>query len=91
MQVLYRFAPPGFTYEQYDKIVQLMDDAGWGSPEGRRYHVCYGESGALQVVDVWDSEQHLRAFYEALFPILHKVGVEATEPFYGQVHNIIEG
>jgi hypothetical protein len=91
MQVLYRFAPPTMTYEQYDKIVKLMDDAGWGAPEGRRYHACYGDSGQLQVVDVWDSEQQLRAFYDALYPVLSRVGVEATEPFCGQVYNIIEG
>ncbi|MEQ7124882.1 hypothetical protein ABN034_10195 [Actinopolymorpha sp. B11F2] len=68
-----------------------MEEAGWSAPEGRRYHVCYGQPGKLRVIQVWDSEQQLRTYYQALYPILLKVGVAPVEPYLEDVYHILEG
>ena len=56
------FGPVPMTRAQYHAIGERIP----APPDGRDYHVCYGEDGALYVTEVWASEQDLHRHNEAL-------------------------
>jgi len=89
MAVLLRFAPEKMSAKQYYEIIRRLDEAGEGSPDGRLYHVCFGDGDCLQVSDIWDSVESFQKFGEILMPILQDMGVDPGEPAVIQVHNII--
>ena len=91
MAVVLRATTPGFTAAKYDELVQKLDAAGAGSPAGRIYHVCFGDSNNLRVSDIWDSTESFEKFGETLRPILQEAGIEPDEPESFEVYNIIEG
>ncbi len=41
------------------------------------YHICYGDTESLQVIDVFESTAKLEAFGAKLMPILQDMGIEA--------------
>ena len=55
------------------------------------FHICYGDRGRLQVIDVYESQAKLDAFAGKLIPILQDMGIEAKPPTIFEVYNIIEG
>ena len=83
------FPPTNMTNEKYDEAIRRLDAAGAGAPSGRQYHTCFGTSGQLSVVDVWESAEQFEAFGETLLPILADVGIEASEPQISETYNII--
>ena len=89
MSITVIFPPTNMTAESYDEAVRRLEAAGAGAPPGRQHHVCFGTSGQLRVVDVWDSLEAFEAFGETLGPILEAVGIEAAEPEISETHNII--
>ena len=91
MAVVLRATTPGFTAEKYDELVQKLDAAGAGSPAGRIYHVCFGETDNLRVSDIWESREAFEKFGETLRPIMQSMGIAAPEIEFFEVHNIIEG
>ena len=48
------YGPMLVTKAQYADVGQRLPDP----PEGRNYHVCSGEDGALFVTEVWDPHAH---------------------------------
>ena len=60
------FGPVPISREQYYAVGETLTEA----PEGRDYHVCSGEDGALVITEVWDSREHLDRHSEALAPVL---------------------
>lgn len=78
------------TWEQYETSVAKLEQAGWGSPKARRYHVAGRTEGGFRVVDVWDSAESFAEFGEVLMPILHEVGMTPPEPQIWPADNIIE-
>ena len=89
MSITVIFAPDGTTTEQYDEIIDRLEEAGAGAPLGRRYHTCFGDPSALGVVDVWDSIEEFEAFGKILMPIIQDVGAQVAEPEIHETYNII--
>jgi hypothetical protein len=91
MAVVLRATTPGFTASKYDELVKKLEAAGAGSPAGRIYHVCFGDSENLRVSDIWDSREAFEKFGETLRPIMQTLGIGPPEIEFFEVHNIIEG
>lgn len=91
MPITAGFTPQSMDSRQYDEIIRRLGVAGQGSPAGRLYHICYGSGTNLRVLDIWESEQALRAFGETLMPILQEIGVDPGQPEINAVHNTIAG
>ncbi len=89
MSITVIFPPTNMTNEKYDEVIRRLEAAGAGTPSGRQYHTCFGTSGHLGVVDVWESAEQFEAFGETLMPILEEVGIEASEPQISETYNII--
>jgi hypothetical protein len=58
--------PLPITRAQYYEIGEEIPDP----PEGRDYHVCHGDDGALFITEVWESEEHLMRHNESLAEVL---------------------
>ncbi len=86
MAIVAHFETPGMTVEQYEQTLKKLEEAGLGSPDGRIYHVASPIEGGWSVTDVWESEEKLGAFGDALMPILSSTGVTPTQPKITQVH-----
>ena len=91
MAVVLRATTPGFTAAKYDDLVKKLDAAGAGSPAGRLYHVCFGDSDNLRVSDIWESREAFEKFGETLKPIMQEMGFAPPEIEFFEVYNIIVG
>ena len=91
MPVLLRFRHEGLTTEKYNEIVKRLENAGAGSPEGRLYHVCFGDPNNLMISDIWDSRESFERFGEIVLPMVQSLGIEPVEPEVIEVYNVIEG
>jgi hypothetical protein len=85
------FAHNGFTPDKYASALKSLDSAGAGSPKGRTLHVALESDGAIQVFDIWESQEEFDAFGGTLVPILAELGVELGAPMVATVHNVIKG
>jgi len=85
------FAHEGFTPEKYAQAISKLEAAGAGAPKGRTFHVALESDGAIQVFDIWESQQDFDAFGTTLVPILSGLDVQLGEPMIATVHNIIKG
>ena len=85
------FVHEGFTPEKYNNAIKQLEAAGAGSPKGRTYHCALESNGAIQVFDIWESQEDFDAFGEKLIPILSDLGVDLQEPMVATVHNVITG
>lgn len=52
---------PGATLEQYD---QVNEQLGSEKPEGVHVHIAGGTESGLQVIEVWDSPEHIERYME---------------------------
>jgi hypothetical protein len=68
---------------KYDSVIRELEQLGQGAPDGRKYHVCFGDRQSLQVIDVFESPAKLEAFGAKLIPILQKHGVQARRTYWG--------
>ena len=66
MSIFVSFGPVDMTREEYLRVGDRLPDP----PEGRDYHVCSGEDGALYFAEVWSSEEAMHAHDERLGPAL---------------------
>jgi hypothetical protein len=85
------FVHEGFTPEKYDNAIKQLEAAGVGSPKGRTYHIALESDGAIQVFDIWESQEDFDAFGPTLIPILTELGVTLGAPMVATVHNVITG
>ena len=90
MAIVAKFAVSNMPADKYDEVIRRLSAAGAGAPPGRLYHVAYGDQGAIQVIDVYDSPQALESFGASLGPLLQELGIEAI-PDVQPVHSIIQG
>jgi len=88
MSITVIFPPNNMTTDMYEEALRRLENAGAGAPPGRQYHTCFGTSGHLGVVDVWDTHQNFEAFGEVLRPIMADIGIE-SEPQISETYNII--
>jgi hypothetical protein len=86
------FKPQSFTKERYDEALRRLEQAGAGSPPGRSYHFAWaGQDGAIEVFDVWESQESFEKFGETLVPIMNELGADPGEPSVVEIHNMILG
>lgn len=85
MAILMRqILPEGITVEMLDEVSEDMGVHA-DPPEGMIVHVHFTEDGRAQVVDVWESADHLEQFRQnRLMPSIMKVasahGVQVAQP-----------
>jgi hypothetical protein len=91
MSIIIHFKHGGFTAAKYGEALNQLNAAGQGSPEGRNYHVCYGDPNNLEVTDVWNSMEEFQAFGKTLIPILNSLELQLGDPVISEVHNVIIG
>lgn len=91
MAIVVKYDLRGMAAVKYDGIIRELAQIGQGAPDGRKYHVSYGDREQIQVIDIFESPAHLEAFGAKLMPILAKFGVEAVPDVLGETHNIIVG
>jgi hypothetical protein len=91
MALGFYFVHEGFTPEKYADAIKKLEAAGAGSPKGRTLHVALESDGAVQVFDIWESQQDFETFGPTLLPILAELGVQLKEPMVANVHNVIKG
>ena len=89
MSILAKFEVTGMDTAKYDQILHKLAEIGQGAPDGRAYHIAYGDVRRLQVIDVFESQAKLEAFGAKLMPILKQFGVQA-KPEVAEIHNIIK-
>jgi len=86
------FQPQSFGADGYDEVIQRLEQAGAGSPPGRKYHFAStGQSGGIEVFDVWDSMESFEKFGETLVPIMNELGADPGQPQVAEIHNVILG
>ena len=49
----------GLTPEKYSSAIKQLEAAGAGAPKGRTFHVALESNGAIQVFDIWDSQEDM--------------------------------
>jgi hypothetical protein len=91
MAIVVRFEVSGMDSAKYDGIMRDLDAAGLEHPDGRKYHVCFGDRSRLQVIDVFETPAKLEAFGAKLMPILARYGVSARPEVLGESHNAVVG
>lgn len=91
MALVLTFSLVGLTADKYDRIVDWLKNDDAGSPQGRLYHVCFGDPNNLTISDIWESRASFERFGEVMSPMLKDLGIEPVEPEEFGVHNILEG
>ena len=81
----------GLTPDKYQQVLKQLSEAGAGAPAGRTLHVALESEGAINVFDIWESQEQFDAFGSTLVPILTELGVKLNAPMVATVHNVIEG
>jgi hypothetical protein len=90
MAIVAMFEVNGATSVKYDEVIRRLTALGLKVPNGQMYHICYGDTQRLQVIDVFESRAKLDAFAAKLVPILQEMDIEA-KPAVFDIYNIIEG
>ena len=88
---------PSLTQEKYEEVVRRLTNGKSRVEslsdfpfEGLLAHVAgLGENG-FYIVDVWDSEEAVGRFREAIRPIVEEVGVEEPPDFF-PAHTFVSG
>lgn len=85
------FNNPNLKKEQYDATREKMGVSEDNMPEGGIVHIA-GEAadGGWRVIEVWESEEHARAWDEKLEPVLAERGIRRPVPETWQVHNLLK-
>lgn len=80
---------PDFTQAHYEALRPIVR---WEleHPKGALLHVCaFDEVGGLRVVDVWESAEAMKEFFDTrLQPGMEQVGIAPIEPAIYPVYNV---
>ena len=90
MAVIAMFEVRGASAAKYDEVIRRLTKIGQRVPDGQLYHVCYGDTQNLQVIDVFESQAQLDAFAATLVPLLEDLDIQA-KPTVREIYNIIDG
>jgi hypothetical protein len=91
MAIVIKFKHEGFPASKYHQAIKQLESSGQGNPKGRIYHVCYGDSNEVDILDVWESMEDFEAFGETLIPILTSLGVTLRPPDIQEIFGIVKG
>jgi hypothetical protein len=76
---------------QYDRVINELEDAGYGHPKGRLHHTAARkDNGSYFVVDVWASAEDLERFAQVLLPLIEKAGGNPPDLRISPLHNSID-
>ena len=89
MSFVVRFVPDSMSTQKYEEVLRRLDAAGASAPEGRIFHVAFGDPSALRVSDLWDTKENFERFGQTLMPILQDLGVDPGTPEFIDAYNII--
>ena len=89
MAILVVFDAPEMTTAQYDQVINDLEAAGLGNPDGRIFHAAAAQGEGMFVSDVWESEEQFNRFGEALIPIIVATGATPAEPTIYRIHNTL--
>jgi hypothetical protein len=65
--------------EQHSRGRERLSEAG--APESAmKLHSCFGEDGALQVFDIWETREAFDEFLTYLAPVMEELGIELAQP-----------
>jgi hypothetical protein len=76
----------GLSAEKYAETLKRLESAGAGQPKGQLYHVCFGDTENLSVVDVFESREAYEEFGQVLKPILEDL--DLGQPEVSEVHKV---
>jgi hypothetical protein len=82
--------PESMSAEQYDRLVEQVDEARASPAPGHRLHVCFGHGDHLMLFDVWDSVEELQAFAATIAPILANQQIVTAPPQPLEVHRLVD-
>lgn len=88
MAIIVKMELSGMDSSKYDAIIRRLGEIGLNAPDGRLYHICYGDRRNLQVVDIFESQEKMDTFADKLMPILKEYGIE-VKPDIEEVYNIL--
>jgi hypothetical protein len=91
MAVVIKFKHQGFTETKYNEAIKKLETSGQGNPKGRSYHVCYGDSNEVDILDIWESMEDFEALGKILIPILTSLDVKLGQPDIQKIYVIIKG
>ena len=79
---------PSLTQEKYEEVVRRLTgkshaDSVSGFPfEGLIVHAAGQAAGGFCVVDVWESEEAVERFRDAIAPVAKEAGIEEPPEFF---------
>ena len=87
---------PSLTQEKYEEVVRRLTDGKKTRAEaisdfpfeGLLVHMAGESEGGFCIVDVWESEEAVTRFREAIAPIVREVGIEDPPEFF-PVHTFV--
>ncbi len=91
MAIVMKFRHEGFPVSKYNEAIRQLESSGQGNPKGRSYHLCYGNSNEVDILDQWESMEDFEAFGKTLIPILTSLGVKLHPPEIQEVFGIVKG
>jgi len=91
MVIVIKFKHAGFTADKYHEAINQLQASGQGNPKGRSYHVSYGDSSEVDILDVWESMEDFEAFGKILIPILTSLDIKLGQPDIQEIFGIIKG
>jgi hypothetical protein len=75
--------------DKYDEVIALLEARGLGHPTGRLSHLAASTGDGYIVVDVWESQELLEQFAQALVPLILQTGGTTPHPQVHQIHNAV--
>ena len=91
MAIVIKFKHAGFTNAKYNQAIKQLEAVGQANPKGRSYHVCYGNSEGVDILDVWESMEDFEAFGKKLIPILVSLNIDLGQPDIEKIFGVIIG
>ncbi len=90
MAIVMRMEAPGATVEQYEALNEVIGVDNDNPPDGLVLHVAGVTDDGMVVIDVWESEEKLNAFFDStLGPALADSEMEPGPPTVSKLHNMI--
>ena len=83
--------PNSNVRRQYEDAWKQLGEQGAHHPAGRVSHTAWLVGDALHVLDIWESQEQMRAFMETtLGSVLQGVGMDLEgQPEFGELLNVV--
>jgi heme-degrading monooxygenase HmoA len=88
--IVLRMEFPGGTTEQYDEVNRILGIEGdHDAPDGLILHMAGKSDDGVLIIDVWESQEAVDAFFESAGPAIAQSGAPQSEPQIHKLHNMI--